>query len=210
MSSDTRRYLTALAAVIVLGAAAEAMRLTRPRQAQYQPDFATVPLRIGDYQGRDLPVDESIYRYLAAGGMLEREYEGPAGPVRLTILYAADWRSVHSPTGCYPATGWEVLEDRAVDFPPQAASGSTKPLHARLLRVRKGEQERLAVFSFAYAGGTTADWAQMTIRVALGRRGAGGLVFTLSTPSDPGALARIGEIYAAAYPEAIRFWAQAG
>lgn len=208
MSSPARRYLTALAIVIVLGGAAEAMRLTRPREAQYRPDFSTVPLRIGDYQGRDLPVDESIYRYLAAGGMLEREYEGPAGSVRLTILYAADWRSVHSPTGCYPATGWEVLEDRAVDL-PAAGSRSAEPLHARLLRVRKGEQERLAVFSFAYAGGTTADWAQMTIRVALGRRGAGGLVFTLSTPSDPGALARLGEIYAAAYPEAIRFWGPA-
>lgn len=206
MSPHARRYLTALAVVVVLGGAAEGVRLTRTREAQYRPDFAAVPLRIGDYQGRDLPVDESIYRYLAAGGMLEREYEGPAGAVRLTILYAADWRSVHSPTGCYPATGWEVLEDRAVDFPAPAGSGSAEPLHARLLRVRKGEQERLAVFSFAYAGGTTADWAQMTIRVALGRRGAGGLVFTLSTPSDPEALARLGQIYAAAYPAAIRFW----
>jgi hypothetical protein len=207
VSPDARRYLTALAVVLVLGGAGEALRLSRPREAHYQPDFAAVPLRIGDYQGRDLPVSESIYRFLAAGGMLEREYEGPAGAVRLTIIYAADWRSVHSPTGCYPAVGWEVLEDRPVDFLAPGGA-SAEPLHARLLRVRKGDQERLAAFSFAYQGGTTADWALMTLRVALGPRGAGGLVFTLSTPNDPGALARLGEIYAAAYPAAIGFWNQ--
>ena len=105
MPPAPRRYLIALAVVLSLGGGGEALRLSRPRAADYHPTFAAVPLQIGDYQGQDLPVDQSIYSFLAAGGMLERRYRGPAGTVQLTIIYAADWRSVHSPTGCYPASG---------------------------------------------------------------------------------------------------------
>ena len=207
MSPVTRRYLVALAMVVALGSLGEAALRHRPRAAVYHPDFATVPARVGDYESRDLPVNESIYQFLAAGGMLEREYLGPEGKVRLTIIYAADWRSVHSPMGCYPAQGWEVLDERPVEFP--GATGG-EPLHARIVRVRKEGQERLALFSFAYAGGTTADWTLMPVKVALAPRGAGCLVFTLYTPLQPdpaGALGRLQAIFAATYPAAISFWA---
>ena len=196
----------ALAVVVVLGGSGEAVRLSRPHAADYHPSFTAVPEQIGAYQGQDEPVDQSIYRFLSASGMLERLYAGPEGLVQLTILYAADWRSVHSPTGCYPASGWEILEERPVDF---AAAEGGEPLHARLLHVRKGEHERLALFSFAYPGGTTADWSTMGVKVALGPRGAGGLVFTLSTDlqGDPtAALRRLDTIFASAYPAAIGFW----
>jgi hypothetical protein len=198
----------ALVIVVVLGGGGEALRLSRPHEAHYQPDFAAVPATIGDYRGQDLPVDASIYRFLAAGGMLERRYQGPSGMVQLTIVYAADWRSVHSPTGCFPAAGWQIVEERPVDFP---AVEGTEPLHARLLRVRKDQHELLSLFSFAYPGGTTADWATMGVKVALGPRGAGGLVFTLSTPlqdDSHAALQRLGLLFANAYPAAIGFWTQ--
>ena len=208
MPQDARRYLAALAVVVVLGGAGEALRLSRDNAAHYQPDFAEVPMRIGDFQGRDLPVDQSIFDFLSAAGMLEREYRGPRGPVWLSVIYAANWRSVHSPMGCYPAQGWEVLDERPVEFPAQAGG---EPLHARLLRVKKDDQERLAIFSFAYKGGNTADWATLPFRVMLGPPGAGGLVFTLSTPALPdssAALERLAEIFAAAYPPAVAFWDQ--
>jgi len=205
---DARRYLAALAVLVVLGGASEALRWTRDRQAHYQPDFAGVPIRIGDFQGHDRPVDQSIFEFLAAGGMLERDYTGPEGMVRLSVIYAANWRSVHSPMGCYPAQGWEVLDERPVDFPVQA---SAEPLHARLLRVKKDDRERLVIFSFAYKGGSTADWAMLPFRIMLGPPGAGGLVFTLSTSAAPdrqAALQRLAEIFAAAYPPAVAFWDQ--
>jgi EpsI family protein len=196
----------ALAVVVVLGGAGEGLRLSRPRTADYHPSFAAVPQQIGAYQGQDLPVDQSIYRFLSASGMLERVYVGPGEPVQLTVLYAADWRSVHSPTGCYPASGWEILEEQSVDF---AVPAGGEALHTRLLRVRRGDRERLALFSFAYPGGTTADWSTMGVKVALGPRGAGGLVFTLSTDLGgdyEAALKRLDLILATAYPPAIAFW----
>ncbi len=211
MSQTTRRYLVALAVVLLLGGAGEYLRVTRARASHYQPDFSAVPRRIGEFQGTDLPVDQSIFDFLSAGGMLEREYQGPGGRVRLSIIYAADWRSVHSPMGCYPAQGWEILDERPVTLAAPAATGGEEKLQARLLRVRKQDQERLAVFSFAYKGGNTADWATLPFRIMLGPPGAGGLVFTLSTSATPdaeAALQRLAEIFAAAYPPAVAFWEQ--
>jgi EpsI family protein len=211
MSALARRYLIALGLVLAFGGAGEAIRVTRVPPAAYRPDFAAIPLRIGEYQGRDLPIDESVYKFLGAGGMIEREYVGPGAPVRLSVLYASDWRSVHSPEGCYPAQGWELVSNEKVTVPVRADRGEAQPLQARLLRLHKGDQTLLALFSFAYKGGTTPDWAWMGLRVALGPKGAGGLVFTLSTlekPNAQAARARIEQIFAAAYPKAVEFWYQ--
>jgi len=201
----------ALVTILAFGGAAHALRLTRVPEAAYRPDFKQVPLQIGTFKGRDLPIDESIYRYLAASGMLERDYEGPSGGVRLTVLYAADWRSIHSPSGCLPAAGWEIVSDVQVDFPAPPSLGTREPLRGRLVRAHKGEAWLLVLYSFGYYGGTTADWTEMASKVTAGPRGAGGLVFTLSTPVLPNlaeAEQRLAEVLAGAYPGAIAFWRQ--
>ncbi|HEY3398165.1 MAG TPA: exosortase-associated EpsI family protein [Armatimonadota bacterium] len=212
MPTDSRRYLIAAALVLLLGSGGEYVRVTRVPPAAYHPTFAEVPLSIGDYQGKDVPIDESIYRFLAASGMLERRYEGPEGGVQMTILYASDWRSVHSPAGCFPAQGWEIVSDDPVSYDPPRGSGITSMLHARLLRLHKDDKWLMAMFSFAYQGGTTSDWSDEGMKVARGPRGAGGLVFTLSTPLDPrdpqASVKRIGTVFATAYPGAIAFWNQ--
>ena len=205
MSADARRYLIAVILLAVLGSAAEAVRIARVPPAAYHPTFAEVPREIGTYTGRDLPVDQSIFAFLGAEAMLERSYEGPGVPVQMTVLYAPDWRSIHSPEGCFPAQGWSVLEEKVL-----TVASSAGPLQAKLIRSRKDDQHLLALFSFAYYGGTTADWTQEGYKVALGPRGAGGVLFSLSTPlesSDPApGTARLTEVLQVAYPAAIAFW----
>lgn len=209
MSPDARRYLIALGILVVFGAVAHAVRVNRVPEAIYQPDFSAIPRQVGEYQGRDVPVDESIYKFLAAAGILERVYEGPGGAVRLTVIYAPDWRSIHSPAGCFPAQGWEVITDDEVTYSPPPDSPVQKPLKARLIRLHKDDHWLLALFSFAYYGGTTSNWAEEGYRVAFGPRGAGGLVITLNTPVQPNlraAAERISHIFVETYPAAISFW----
>ncbi|NLO73924.1 MAG: EpsI family protein [candidate division WS1 bacterium] len=191
--------------LVVLAVAAEAVRLTRVPPAAYHPTFAEIPREIGAYTGVDLPPDESVLNFLSATAMLERRYDGPDGSVSLSVLYAPDWRSIHSPEGCYPAQGWTVLSEQTITLPSSAG-----PLRAKLIRLKKNDLFLLALFSFAYYGGTTADWTAEGLRVALGPRGAGGVVFTLSTPvaesAPETAYHRLTKIMQVAYPAAISFW----
>lgn len=213
MSSDARRYLIALGVLMVFAGGAHFLRVNRVPEAKYSPSFAAIPRQVGEYVGHDVPVEESIYRFLAAAGMLERVYQGPEGPVQLTVIYAPDWRSIHSPAGCFPAGGWEVISDDAVTYPPLPNSPVQEPLKARLIRLHKDDQWLLALFSFAYYGGTTSNWAEEGYRVAFGPRGAGGLVITLNTPIQPdlrAATRRISRIFGETYPAAISFWYEEG
>ena len=183
--------------------------LKRKAPAQYSPDFAVVPMQIGDYQGHQLSVDQSIYRFLEADAMTERRYESKQDAVKMTLLYGSEWRTIHSPAGCYPAGGWQVVTDEQVQVPAPAGSPTSEPLEARLLHVRKNEVELLAMFSFCHPGGTTGDWARQGWQVATGPRGAGGLVITLGTPIGaelPEARQRLMWFLQQVYPDAVKFW----
>ena len=210
MPADARRFLTAAVLLLVLGGAAEAVRTTRVPPAAYHPTFAEVPVQIGEFRGEDRSVDQSIYNFLAASAILERVYTGPDGvPVRLSLVYAPDWRSIHSPESCLPNQGWQMVEQHVLSISAPPGFPVPGPLNVKLMELQKDQERMLALYSFAYYGGTTADWAQMSWKVVLGPRGAGGLLFTLNTPitkKGPEAGERLQAVLEGTYPPALGFW----
>jgi len=92
MSATTRRYLVALIILLATAAAVEAVRIMSNAPSAFAPDFATLPMKIGDYQGQPREVDEFIRKYLSAEQMLERLYTGPDGSVSVTFVHP------HQPT----------------------------------------------------------------------------------------------------------------
>ncbi len=209
MPPVTRRYLAALVVMVVAGGVLHATRALSTAPPAYQPDFAALPLQIAGYDGEELEVNESIFRFLGADAMLERLYTGPDGWVSVTLIYGAHWRNVHSPSGCYPAQGWLTVNDDAIEVAAPDNSPTPAPIEARLLRVIKNEQQRLAVFSFCHLGGTTSDWTKQGWQVATGPRGAGGVIIILntdSTPDRPTAQQRLKQFLAEVYPYAVSFW----
>lgn len=187
----------------------QVMHLTRRSPAKFTPDFTAVPMKLGSYQGEQLPLDQSVFQFLEADAMTERRYVTDDGTVKLSLIYGSDWRNIHSPAGCYQAQGWHTITDEQVQVPAPPDSPTPGPLHARLLRVHKNEVELLAMFTFCHPGGTTGDWSKQGWKVATGPPGAGGLVISLSTPTG-GQLAqarqRLGQLLQQVYPYAVAFW----
>lgn len=214
MQSDTRRYLIAAVLLFAGAGLAWAARSLRPTQPGYQVDFASVPLEINGYKGKSLPMDESIYAMLKAGAMEERVYVRGEEQIHLTLIYGADWRTIHAPTGCYPAQGWQIIHNKVIELPAPPDCPHPGPLQARLLDATKGDARELALFVYARPRGTTADWTEQGLRVATGPPGAGGLIVTLrarvgggDVSADEKALA---EFMTAIYPKAVAFWYQDG
>ena len=210
MHQDARRYL--VAAVVLLAAAGlvQVAAALRGVEAKYEVDFSRVSMRIGEYKARRLPVEESIFAYLGANAMEERLYEGPERQIRLAMVYGTDWRSIHAPTGCYPAQGWHIVHNRAIELPAPADNPHPGPLHARVLEATKGDAHELALFVYARPGGTTSDWTTHGWKVATGPRGAGGMIIILQSPITKrdvkGAQDAMKQLLAAIYPKAVSFW----
>jgi len=209
MSATTRRYLIALIILLATSVAVEAVRIMSDAPAAFAPDFATLPMKIGDYQGQNREVDEFIRSYLGAEQMLERLYTGPDGAVSVTLIYGANWRDVHSPVSCLPAQGWLIVADERIQVPAPTDLPVPDTIHARILRAVKSGQRQLAAFAFCHPGGTTSNWIHQGWKVLTGPRGAGGVIIILNTKPTPdlkAAQRRLRQFLAAVYPHAVSFW----
>jgi hypothetical protein len=211
MQQDTRRYLIAGLLFILAAGLTQGARALRGGETIYKPDFSLVPMTIGEYKGEKLPDDKSMFNYLGAQAMEERLYTGPERRVSLTLIYGTDWRSIHAPTGCFPAAGWSIVHNRVVEVAAPKDCPHPGPLEVRVLEATKEKERQLAVYCYARPNGTTADWTAHGWKVATGPRGAGGMIVTLRTnmeARDDAAVAQkaLTDLLATIYPRAVAFW----
>lgn len=209
MSAPARRYIAAVVVLVVALGVVEAIRAINTAPPAYHPDFENLPMEIAGYKGKRQEVDPKIFDFLGADAMTKRLYTGPGGQVSVSLIYGAHWRNVHSPAGCYPAQGWLIVSDDPIEVSAPANSPTPGPIHGRLLRVRKNDHRRLAMFAFCHPEGTTSDWTVQGWKVATGPRGAGGVIIILNTELTPTLSAgqqRLKQLMREVYPYAVSFW----
>ena len=110
-----------------------------PRSNPLPPDLlADLPLRIGDWVGRDVPLEESLIRATDADGVVNRAYRNTVRgqSVGLFVAYGVRARDLmpHRPEVCYPGTGWTLGDSDAVELTPAAAP----PLPCTIYRFSRG------------------------------------------------------------------------
>jgi EpsI family protein len=114
-----------------------------------------LPLQIGDWTGRDLPMDERVIRATDTDDLVNRCYErsGSREAVSFFVAYGVRLRDLapHRPEVCYPGAGWTLDENRTIDL--KAVDGSTLP--CRILRFHRGglESERIIVLNYYIVDG---------------------------------------------------------
>jgi len=82
--------------------------------------LAGLPMRLGDWQGVDLPIQNS-FALPAADEVLSRSYV-PIGERQGVSLYVGTgirFRDLmgHRPEACYPAAGWVLLDEKSLSLP---------------------------------------------------------------------------------------------
>jgi EpsI family protein len=80
-----------------------------------------IPMEIGSWAGRALPVDNYVKEILETNDVIQRNYFSPAHgnrPVQLAVVYSANNRRVaHPPEICYAGGGWELSSKTIRDYP---------------------------------------------------------------------------------------------
>ncbi len=210
MRQDARRHVLAIALLVVGVGLTYGAGWLRPTTAQFEVDFSNIPMEVLDLKGQQVPVSPADAAYLEADAMVALQYGTPGNAVGLNLIYGGGWRTVHTPEGCLPASGWRIVWDRALEIPMGEDAPHPGPLHAKLLRAEGEEEAQLVLFVFAHKGGTAADWAAHSWAVATGPGGAGGLSLMLTAAVAPGAEqqveTRLREFMGVIYPHAVSFW----
>lgn len=102
--------------------------------------LSVLSLTIGDWTGRDVPLDERVVKATDTDDHIHRVYQSPSGKsVTLYLAMGVRMRDLmpHRPEVCYPSAGWIFERKRPVE--PIMPNGAPRPVH--LIRFRPGGLE---------------------------------------------------------------------
>ncbi len=129
-----------------------------PAQGEVKP--AAVPLTIGEWRGRECPVNQRLLDQREA--VVERVYEGPQGlTAHVVIVYSRNWRGIHPPEMCLTAIGWRMRREFTVDLRvPGGPAG-----RARALVMDRQGGKLGGVYLYADQGTISDSWASLVGRM---------------------------------------------
>ena len=140
------------------------------------------PMTIGPWQGRHVYIDPEMVAATKSSAHLNAEYTQPgAGTVGLWMAYYETQKKagafVHSPKGCFIASGWEIQETQITDIAPQ------KPVNWMIAHY--GGEKLLVYYWFLQRGRWLASETENKLYMAydgLLRRRTDGALVRLITP----------------------------
>jgi EpsI family protein len=110
----------------------------------------TLPMNIGDFKGRDEPLDQRVFAATNADAMLNRVYRNELGDS--VIASVGVWTEYkrgipHRPELCYSTAGWDVVSRRLINIPINGG----KPIQVKQF-VFQRNASRVAVAFWVHVG----------------------------------------------------------
>jgi EpsI family protein len=132
MSTKARVLICVI--VLGLGLAGEAglEAMTSIERPALRSALNTLPMELGEWVGRDVPIDPHVLKESQADDYLNREYEDRRQPGRrlsLWVNYSARGLNLrHSPEVCLPSGGWEKVESQSKVLAVSTPDGREVPV----------------------------------------------------------------------------------
>ena len=144
-----------------------------------------IPLEFGQWQGKDIPLDEQIYEILETRSIITRAYRGKNGQeVLLSIVYYPETKvDFHAPESCLAGRGIQISKsDQTITVTPTEKK-VTINLN-RLIRQQAGSDE--LIYYFYKAGDFLGkNYIKLRLNLALNkfsRKEKNGSLIRVSTP----------------------------
>lgn len=125
--------------------------------------LASLPLNLGDWQGKDLTISDDVRQILGEGDFLDRLYKRSPEElwVDLFIAYFPTQRTgstIHSPQNCLPGSGWVPVETSHIELP--RPGGQTMTINRYV--IAKGADRQLVLYWYQSHGRVIASeyWAK--------------------------------------------------
>jgi len=145
--------------------------------------LASFPTRLGDWQGREIPIPQWARDVLGAGEFAERKYTRTPGEpsMGLFLAYFPSTRmgsTMHSPQNCLPGAGWAPIESTRL----QIARPGEGDIGVNRYVLAKGLDRLLVLYWYQQQGRAVASeyWAKFYL-----------VVDSIRTNRSDGALVRV-------------------
>ncbi len=148
-----------------------------------------VPLALGDWKGREWPLEQPIVEVLGVDDYLNRVYvDGSGNSLGLYVGYYSSQRTgdtIHSPKNCLPGSGWEPVRSGrlTIEVPDRP------PIVVNEYLVEKGLERDLVLYWYQGRGRVVASeyWGKVwTVVDAITRNRTDGALVRLFIPTRDG------------------------
>lgn len=166
--------------IILLLVTASAFSLNiffRQKMTQDKFDIRSFPNRVGQWQGKDLKIEEYEYDILRTRNLILREYtNSPGEKIFLFIIYSETDRSVfHPPEVCLIGSGIAI-----VDKQPEKIDYRDKSFFVNKLYLEKGKFKEVALYCYKAGSLYTSNFyiqqAYLAMNQIFGRRVPGATI----------------------------------
>lgn len=157
-----------------------------------------IPLRMGEWVGRDVHLDEQIYRILETRSIIHRVYSAPGNEVLLSIVYYPETKvDFHAPESCLGGKGIKIEKSpRRISF-----SNEGKKLEVELNQLLWDQGPDKTLVYYFYKAGDFVGNSYLRLRLALAANkvvsnNKSGSLIRISTSNQPGEENRSAEVLA--------------
>jgi EpsI family protein len=126
--------------------------------------LASFPVQLGDWSGKDIPLDADTLQVLGPGDFLVRGYRGPSSDLPYVDLFLAYFPSqragdtIHSPKHCLPGAGWTPEQNDVVTL---SLPGHNPFPANRYVISRAGARKLVLYWYWAHGRGVASEyWAK--------------------------------------------------
>ncbi len=114
-----------------------------------------LPLHLDGWEGIDVPLSDSAINKIKPDNFLFRNYRKNGEDLNVYLGYYSSLKksdSAHLPTICYPAQGWDIVENSVI-----TTSFNNRKRSFSRLKMKKGMMSEVVYFAFMAAGSDTND-----------------------------------------------------
>ncbi|MEM6639997.1 MAG: VPLPA-CTERM-specific exosortase XrtD [Pseudomonadota bacterium] len=138
-------------ALLIMAAIGSQYLQVRESNAPARDEFLSMPLELGDWEGRQKSVEQQYLDVLKMRDWFSADFRrnGEGAPVELWIAYYDNQRkgaSAHSPRSCLPGGGWRI--DSLTNRPVSNVQGIDGDLNVNRMLISYGEQKMLVYYWF--------------------------------------------------------------
>jgi EpsI family protein len=162
MSAFARRYVIAI--VLLSATAFITFGAYSTRSNSDVLYTGNIPIIVGDWYGKDIPMDDNTYDILETRDAFMRQYVNSSNErVMFTIVFARDNRKVaHPPEVCFSGGGWERA-NRDI----QTMSAGNLAVKANRLILQKGTEKQVVFYLYKAGEKFTPNYYAQQLNIIL-------------------------------------------
>ena len=160
---SNKQYLIILVILIVTLIVSVPLYMTVPRD-KTEAVVSRLPIRIGAWVGKDLPIEERAYEILETKNLVLREYAKGNDKVYLYIIYSQDNRKVsHPPEVCFEGSGITIVKKDKIPL----TLNNNRKIFANRLIVEKEGVNNAVVYWYKAGDYYTDNYLKQQLKIAL-------------------------------------------